>query len=289
MNIIFQINGGLGKCIMATAVCTVIKKKYPKSNLIVISAYSDIFLNNKNVYRTYMFNGLSYFYDEYINNKDFLIFANDPYLETGHIRQDEHLLKTWCKMFGLEYAGEIPSINLTTREIKYFQNKFAFEKPIMLLQTNGGAQTDHKYSWARDLPSTVVVKVIEHFKNDYTIVHIRREDQLSYNDTIPVTDSIRALSVLLKMSTKRLLIDSFAQHAAAALELPATVCWVSNKPEVFGYDLHDNILANEFTVKPELRNAYLSKFNITGELIEFPYNSEDEIFNTETIIKSLSK
>ena len=112
MNIIFQINGGLGKCIMATAVCAAIKKKYPKSNLIVISAYSDVFLNNKNIHRTYMFNGLSYFYDEYINDKDFLIFANDPYLETGHIRQDEHLLKTWCKMFGLKYAGEIPQLIL---------------------------------------------------------------------------------------------------------------------------------------------------------------------------------
>jgi hypothetical protein len=289
MNIIFQINGGIGKCILATAVCKVIKKKYPESNLIVVSGYPDVFLNNKEVHRSYVFNGLSYFYDEYIDGKDFLIFANDPYLETGHIRQDEHLLKTWCEMFGLEYDGETPSINLTTREVKYFQNKFATEKPIMLLQTSGGAQTDHKYSWARDLPSTVVVKVIEYFKNDYTIVHIRREDQLSYNDTISITDTFRALCVLLTMSTKRLLIDSFAQHAAAALELPATVCWVSNKPEVFGYDLHDNILANEFTTKPELRNSYLSKFNIAGDLIEFPYNSEDEIFNVEAIVESLSK
>ena len=289
MNIIFQINGGIGKCILATAVCKVIKKKYPESNLIVVSGYPDVFLNNKEVHRSYVFNGLSYFYDEYIDGKYFLIFANDPYLETGHIRQDEHLLKTWCEMFGLEYDGETPSINLTTREVKYFQNKFATEKPIMLLQTSGGAQTDHKYSWARDLPSTVVVKVIEYFKNDYTIVHIRREDQLSYNDTISITDTFRALCVLLTMSTKRLLIDSFAQHAAAALELPATVCWVSNKPEVFGYDLHDNISANKFTNKPELRNAYLSKFNIAGELIEFPYNSEDEIFDTEAIIESLSK
>ena len=289
MNIIFQINGGIGKCILATAVCKAIKKKYPESNLIVVSGYPDVFLNNKEVHRSYVFNGLSYFYDEYIDGKDFLIFANEPYLETGHIRQDEHLLKTWCEMFGLEYDGETPSINLTTREVKYFQNKFATEKPIMLLQTSGGAQTDHKYSWARDLPSTVVVKVIEYFKNDYTIVHIRREDQLSYNDTISITDTFRALCVLLTMSTKRLLIDSFAQHAAAALELPATVCWVSNKPEVFGYDLHDNISANKFTNKPELRNAYLSKFNIAGELIEFPYNSEDEIFDTEAIIESLSK
>ena len=289
MNIIFQINGGIGKCIMATAVCTAIKKKYPESNLIVVSGYPDVFLNNKEVHRSFVFNGLSYFYDEYIDGKEFLIFANDPYLETGHIRQDEHLLKTWCEMFGLEYAGEQPAIHLTQREVQYFQNKFAGDKPIMLLQTNGGAQTEHKYSWARDLPSTAVVKVIEHFKNDYTIAHIRREDQLSYNDTIPVTDTFRALCILLAMSTKRLLIDSFAQHAAAALQLPSTVCWVSNKPEVFGYDLHDNILANEFTTKPELRNAYLSKFNIAGDLIEFPYNSEDEIFNVEVIIESLSK
>jgi hypothetical protein len=91
------------------------------------------------------------------------------------------------------------------------------------------------------------------------------------------------------LSSKRLLIDSFAQHAAAALELPSTVCWIANKPEVFGYDLHDNIIANEFTTEPELRNAYLSKFNIAGELIEFPYNTEDEIFNVEAIIESLSK
>ena len=56
MNIIFQINGGLGKCIMATAVCAAIKKKYPKSNLIVISAYSDVFLNNKRETVTFLKN-----------------------------------------------------------------------------------------------------------------------------------------------------------------------------------------------------------------------------------------
>jgi len=289
MNIIFQISGGMGKCIMATAVCSAIKKKYPESNLIVVSGYPDVFLNNKDVHRSYVFNGISYFYNEYIDGKEFLVFANDPYLETGHVRQDEHLIKTWCEMFGLEYAGEKPVINLTIREAQYFHNKFATEKPILLLQTNGGAQTEHKYSWARDIPSTAVVKVIEHFKNDYTIVHIKREDQLAYNDTIPVTDTFRGLCVLLGLSSKRLLIDSFAQHAAAALELPSTVCWIANKPEVFGYDLHDNIVANEFTTEPELRNAYLSKFNIAGELIEFPYNTEDEIFNVEAIIESLSK
>ena len=70
MNIIFQINGGMGKCIMATAVCEAIKKQYPDSTLIVISGYPDIFLNNPNVDRTYAFNGFSYFYKDYIEKAD---------------------------------------------------------------------------------------------------------------------------------------------------------------------------------------------------------------------------
>ena len=36
MNIIFKIDGGLGKSIMGTAIIKVIKKKYPKSNIIVL-------------------------------------------------------------------------------------------------------------------------------------------------------------------------------------------------------------------------------------------------------------
>lgn len=288
MNIIFQISGGLGKCIMATAVCTAIKKKHPEAKLIVVSAYADVFLNNPNVYRSYNFGGMSYFYDEFVDGKEFKVFAHDPYLETAHIKQNEHLIKTWCEMFSIPYSGEKPEIFLTQRELQFFQNKFVVDKPIMVIQTNGGAQTEHKYSWARDIPAATVVKVIEHFKDAYYIAHIKREDQLEYEHTIPVIDSFRTLCVLLTFSTKRFLIDSFAQHAAAALNLPSTVCWIANKPEVFGYELHDNIQANEFTNKPELRHSHLSKFNIAGDLLEFPYNSEDEIFNVDAIIESLS-
>ena len=37
MNIIFQIDGGIGKSIAATAVCKAIKAQYPNDKLIVIS------------------------------------------------------------------------------------------------------------------------------------------------------------------------------------------------------------------------------------------------------------
>lgn len=287
MNIIFQINGGIGKCVLATAVCEAIKKEYPDSTLIVVSGYSDVFLNNPFVDRTYTFGNISYFYEQYIENQDIKIFAHDPYFESLHVKQDEHLIKTWCKLFNIPYNGEQPKIHLTNREKKFFSNRYISDKPILLLQTNGGAPNDMKYSWARDIPMIVIQEVINAFKDEYNIIHIKREDQIGYEGTIPVTDSFRALAVLIENSDKRLLIDSFAQHTAAAMNKPSTVCWIINSPQVFGYELHSNIIANPFTIKPELRNSYFSKFNITGDLIEFPYNVESEIFNTKEIIQSI--
>ena len=53
MNIIFQIDGGLGKSIMATAMVKVIKKRYKNSNLIVVTGHPDIFLNNPHINEVY--------------------------------------------------------------------------------------------------------------------------------------------------------------------------------------------------------------------------------------------
>ena len=47
-NVIFSIDGGLGKSIMATAVLKVIKKEYKKANIIVITGYPDVFIGNPN-------------------------------------------------------------------------------------------------------------------------------------------------------------------------------------------------------------------------------------------------
>lgn len=84
-------------------------------------------------------------------------------------------------------------------------------------------------------------------------------------------------------------MDSFAQHLASSMSLPSTVLWIGNSPTVFGYEFNHNIVANPFTKQPEMRGAFLQEFNIGGEPIEFPYNSEDEIFNVDEIIASLEK
>lgn len=30
------------------------------------------------------------------------VFGHDPYIQTEHLYQNEHLIKTWCEMFGLK-------------------------------------------------------------------------------------------------------------------------------------------------------------------------------------------
>lgn len=286
-NIVLQIDGGIGKCIASTALIKATKKQYPSDNIIVISGYPEVYLNNPNISKSLQFSNLNYFFTDNIENKDVKLMLHNPYLEVDYIQEKQHLIKTWCEMFGIQYNGEMPELYINKRELDFFQNKYKSDRPILLMQTNGGANADLKYSFARDLPSSVVIKVIDHFLATYNIVHIRRDDQISYDKTTPISAPFREILALAMLSSKRLLIDSFLQHACASLNLPSVVCWITNNPKVLGYEMHDNILCNPFTRTPELRNSVYGKFNIGGEPIEFPFNSEDEIFNVDKIIASL--
>lgn len=288
-NIIFSISGGIGKSVVATAVVKAIKKKFPNDNLIVITAYPDVFLNNENVYKCLQHGNLSYFFTDYIKNKECIAMMHDPYLEEDYFQNRKHLVQVWCEMFDVPYNGEQPELFLTKREIDFYQKKYVSDKAIMVMQTNGGFNKEMKYSFARDLPSCAVVKIVDHFKDKYNIVHVRREDQIPYANTTPLHATFREILCVTMLSQKRLLIDSFLQHSCMALNLKSTVCWITNSPSVVGYDLHDNILANPFTTKPELKHSFLSEFDIGGNPIEFPYNSEDEIFDVQKIIDSLEK
>ena len=43
------------------------------------------------------------------------------------------------------------------------------------------------------------------------------------------------------------------------------------------------------TKKSDRRNSYLSKYNISGALNEFPYKDESEIFDVERVIESIRR
>jgi hypothetical protein len=287
-NVVFQIDGGLGKSIMATAILKAIKKEYKKSNIVVITHYPDVFINNPNVNKVLHHQQVTSLYKTYIQNKNTKVFITDPYSTSDFITESNHLLKIWCELYGLKYNGELPEIFLSKGEKEYFEPFYRLDKPIMAIQPNGGAvEQPLKYSWTRDLPASVVNEVVDYFKNDYSILHIKRNDQMTYENTIGALDNWRSIAIMLTLSVKRLFIDSSSMHIATALNLPSVVGWIGTNPMVFGYDLHTNIMANEPTKELNFESNSYTKHQLFEDISTMPYNNFSEIFDTQTIINAL--
>jgi len=287
---ILHLEGGLGKHVAATAVAECIKKNHPDRKLIVVCAYPEVFLNLPFVHRVYRIGNTPYFYDDYIDNKDFLMFKHEPYFTTDHLKKAMPLTENWCKLYNLEYNGEKPSLIFNARQQEIAINKWRRDKPIIVMQTNGGPLQDqpYPYSWTRDMPRRVGQDLVYKLMNDFHIIQIcRNEGQfLDGAEHVNVPLSNMELFGLLGMSTKRILIDSSLQHAAAAMNLPSTVLWVATSPTIFGYELHNNIIADFPRDQVKLPDSYIFDYNFNGETHECPlldYN----IFNAEEILKTL--
>ena len=290
MNVIFQIDGGLGKSIMGTAMVKVIRKRYKNAHIIVVTAYPDVFLNNPHINECFKVEQMGGAYLKYIKDKDCKLFLEDPYRNHSFLTEKEHLFKTWCKIYGLHYNNEQPQLYLTQPEIDYFKPFYNIEKPIFVIQPNGGPQGQgFNYSWTRDIPVPMVNDIIQHYKEEYTIVHIKRDDQQKYPDTLHALDGFRSIAILLQLSKKRLLIDSFTQHLAAAMDVKSTVCWVTTKPKIFGYKIHDNVIAEPFTKEPQIQNSVYQPFNLAQDISSIPYNDLKEVFNINKIVESINK
>jgi ADP-heptose:LPS heptosyltransferase len=286
---IFHIEGGMGKNIMATAVIRAYKKANPKYKIIVASAWDAPFFFNPDVYRVYNFGQMPYFYDEFIYD-DTKIFRIDPYHAEDHILQRKHLTKTWCDLYDIPFDGEEPKMYINPREIEIARDKIKPDgRPIMLLQTHGGAgQQYSKKSWARDMPIEIAQGIANYYSKSYRILHIRREDQPVLQNVEALVLPHRELYAVFTLSKKRLFIDSFAQHAAVALGLKSTVCWIANKPSVFGYKTNDNILPNAEVINEFNKYSYMEQHDISGQVQQFPYNTVN-LFDINEIINSLKK
>jgi uncharacterized phage-like protein YoqJ len=292
---IFHIEGGLGKHIAATAVARAIKKNHPERDLIVVCAYPEIFINLDFISRVYRHGNAPYFYQDYIKDQDFLMFKHEPYFTTEHIQKQTSLIENWCKLYNLEYSGELPEIVFNYRQRQYNQKLWTRNKPIFLIQTNGGPLENqpYPYSWTRDIPPHLHLPIVNAFKDLYHIIQVCREESQAINhpDVEVITKSISNIELfgLVEQSTTRLLIDSSLQHAATALNKPSTVLWIGTNYKVFGYEQHYNIVGYLGDENHKLPDSYLFDYNFLGTLHECPVIDQTTMFDVEHIIDSLKR
>ena len=310
--VLFHIEGGLGKHILFTAVLASYKATFPDKKIIIKCSYPEVFDNNPNVYRVFGTQVSEYFYQDYILNKDIEIFANEPYKQTSHITKQKHLYYTWCDLIGASIndhtpplynaplddiiAGKgYPELHLNIREREFSSTLIPQStKPTLIIQPSGGPGTDHQqtpYSWARDIPPATTQYLINELSQYYNIVHVCLPNQLTYANCHRIENYMpkRVLFSLLTHADKLLLIDSSLQHAAAALQIPATVIWNVTSPDIFGYNIHNNISPRFDIPQGNIgtRNSYLFDYDISGNISECPYTDMSTLYNTDKIINSL--
>jgi len=294
---IFHVQGGIGKHVAATAVAKAIYRNHPDRKLIVVCAYPEIFMNINFVSRVFQLGNTSYFYQNYIQDKDSIIFYHEPYFTTDHIHKRLPLIQNWCKMHGLDYNNEMPILHYNKLQHKAAKEHWtggSNKKPIMVLHTNGGLiSTDAPaYSWTRDMPEETAKEIVEHYKKDYRIIQITKMNspKLEGCEHIFATPekmlNLMELFSLLLFSKKRILIDSCIQHAAAALKKESVVLWNGTSPKVFGYDLHQN-LCTEIPYDFKLPGSYLFDFNFDAQDIEYPFENDEKLFNIQNIIDAV--
>ena len=287
MKIIFDAVGGIGKNIAATVIVKLIKEQRPNCHLTVLASYPEIFQFNPHIDELDDVKNRFFYYEKGHEYDEIMVL--DPYHHSDLMTKKKHLIEVWANLYNLEYNGEKPDLYLPDEvyaECQAFE-EFEKKKPILAIHSNGGTESElYNYNWSRDIPSNLVNKIIEKYKDEYDIYHIKAPKQrISYDNTIKADGDILSIAKLLLKSDKRIFIDSFAQHLATALNLPSTVLWVTTTPNEFGYELHNNIIRNDY----ELYLPYTAYegYCLIEPLVNMPYTNTKNIFNEELVLKNI--
>lgn len=288
--IVWHIEGGLGKNVAATSLISTLAKKNHDRKIIIVASYPEIFLNHPDVYRVYRVGLTPYFYDDYILNKDTIVYRQEPYFQSGHIMRSKHLIENWADILDIPYEKQKPKIyyNMVQSQIGGIWER---NRPILLIQTSGGAFQGQKinYTWTRDMPIDLALHITQMYSEKYHIIQLTREGSIKMPNVevvdYPMTNM--ELVSLVQMSSKRILIDSCVQHISAALNQTSLVFWIGTSQQNFGYDLHINFKSLPPKGQTKLIDSYLFDYTFDGNFHECPYQNVNEMFNVSDIEKSL--
>jgi ADP-heptose:LPS heptosyltransferase len=292
---VFHVEGGIGKNIVASSVVRCIKNTYPDRQLIVVCSYPEVFIHNPNVYRVYKLGNCPYFYEDYIRDRDTLVFKHEPYNSHEVITDKNNLAKAWCKSLQIDFDENKPELYFNQVEQQNAQllaQGYSNNKPLVAIQINGGFGTQPKhinFNWFRDIPPRYVIPIIKKYKDKFTFVQIRTGNQIQLDNCVQVDLSIRELFLLLSQCKTALTIDSMTQHVMAAFNKPSLVCWVGNSPIVFGHNLHTNIESN-FKFELDNPESYLDPYPLQTQGHQCPSNYDvNTLFDQEKIEEEFSK
>lgn len=257
---LFIVNGGLGKNLQSTAVVKALHDKHPDSEIYVMASYPEAFANLNFIKKYFPNQPMPYFYDEI---RDFEIIEIEPYRNSEYSRGRMHIVDAWCK--GMNIEAPMDKRGLIELDIHEMNTALSIisrlnlpkDRPLIGFQFQGGTS----YYNAND---ALDMSRIKHYR-DLSVQDAQKiVDGLNEAGYIPLQISLptepklercvqldsqnvmnpRVIFALLNSCQGLISIDSFAQHAWAALgKTKAVVLWGGTNPINLGYTSNTNIVS----------------------------------------------
>lgn len=305
-NIVFVVDGGIGKVIASTAVVKRIKEEYPDKKLIVLSGCPELFKYDPNVHEALRFDNPGGFYDRYIKDKESHVFKFEPYVENDYINNDKHLIDVWCELCGIERKGANPQLFFLKNELElakgvYKEISEGGKKKMILFQWIGGlVPADQKDNTLidcklkmhrRSIPQTVAQQVVNKLiAKKYAVGNISHENFPQMNGAKRVFYSLRGTLALLEYADGFVGIDSFLHHAAIAKNVRGVVVWGGTNPKKLGYEGQRN-LAKEACKTPFCHrpDTYLYDGDASTGLWNCPFDEACLDWTSDEIIKAFEE
>ncbi len=282
------VEGGIGRCIAATAVVRCLAAAHPGKRLVVVTGWPDPFIGNPHVARIYRIGDPQHFFEDEVLGRRTWVAHVEPYRHPDYVNAERHLVDCWCDLLGVEYDGGTPTLFLTPGELD--QGKAAMAKarrPVVLMQASGGpvpATQDldrlievRRRMHRRNLPLNIAGQVANALMaKGYHVALVRHQNQPALAGVESVTGPLRTIFALVPFAKHLVLIDSFMQDAAAALQRPAVVCWGGTSYKRLGWDLHTNIEQDTGCPTPRCHrpNSYLWDRDANGNPWDCPYGDK---------------
>jgi hypothetical protein len=225
-NLVLNINGGLGKVLMATAVIASYKRTFPDAKVVVVSGYPEVFVNNPYVYKNFPF-ATPYLWQDYYGNAEWKVSAHDPYMEQSWIKNEsKHLIDIWCKMLGVDAVQKTPLLYFSGPELDELNAMIKVDKPLLVVQSTGGAHAAAR-SWTRNPPLSEFNDYLGTFMETHFVLHLAVPETPLLTNVHQRVDNLnrRQAMALVHYAAEFVGIDSFGMHARAANELagPTTI------------------------------------------------------------------
>lgn len=276
--------------LVATKVVNALHHAHAERKIVVVTPYPEIWLHNPDVYRVYKAGAMQYFYDDYIRDKDTLIFRNNPTLTTSYAHSAEPLENLWCALCGVPPTTHTPKLYFTWREIEATRKLTKRQSPVIFIESEAASfdfgrmySPAPKQSWHDRIPPILLQGIIAKLRQKKFEV-INLSDKSTHLDAPSLQLSLRLKLCAVQHGAAILSINSLSSHAAAYFNIPSVTLWLADSPAVWGYESQHNILPNN-----ELARIFLQENKKEFSLLppkNCPHNL-NAVFDAEDICQKL--